>query len=106
MPDERPLHWDHVFLLGWYDETGKAYLSSWMGNAPMVHVVVTGVNSTRFPLWKAPIPPNAQLHPMPKDLTPYEFVSHATSMNGYYAFGFYMEDVIDRAPKEPRAVSV
>ena len=99
--NDRLYTWDRVYLLGWYDETGNSFLTTWYGSLPMLEVVVTGC--ARVPLWKAPVPKNAKLHPVPTHLATSEAkVAYATAMGGYYAFGWWMNHDIERlqSPKE------
>jgi len=93
LPPKRELSWDHVYLLGWFNEQGHPFLTTWDGNLPMVHVVVTGVKPLTMPLWSAPVPPNAHLHEIPADKAPQEY---AQEMGGYHAFGWYLEEPFER----------
>jgi hypothetical protein len=82
--DQAPA-WDNTYLLGWEDREGKSYLTTWDGDLPMVHVVVTGCNGINMPLWDAPVPDGAQLHRVPDDDNPKEY---ARKIGGFYAFGW------------------
>ncbi len=92
-----PIDWDHVYLLGWYDQAGRSYLTSWDGPSDYVHVVVKTAQSP--PMWSAPVPPGAELAAMPEHLTTLtDRVQYATSIGGVYAFGWLMNlgETIDR----------
>ena len=104
MDNSETLDWDHVYLLGWYDENCRSYLTTWDGDLPMVGVIVTGCEPTRMPLWSAPVPTSAKLHPVPSHLENLrEIVLHAWAMNGYYAFGWKTEEAFERKPRSALA---
>ncbi len=84
LEDQTPT-WENTYLLAWYDRTGRSYLTTWDGNLPIVHVVVTGCNGMNMPLWNAPVPEGAQLHRVPDDMDPQEY---ARKLGGFYAFGW------------------
>jgi hypothetical protein len=86
---------DHVYLLGWYDETGKPFLSSWDGSRPVRNFVITGAKPTEVPLWNAAVPPNAKLYFVPMGKDPKEY---AKELGGYHAIGWWMPK-IDRKSK-------
>ena len=90
---ESNLDWDHLWLLGWYDHNGQGYLTTWEGSMPYVHVVITGVKGINFPLWRAPVPQYADIHEIPEGKDPKEY---AKEIGGYYAFGWLLEDLIER----------
>lgn len=79
--------WDTTYLLGWYDETGSSYLTTWQGDLPMIHVVVTGCSGLDMPLWDAPVPMNAKMLAVPAGEVPQDY---ARKMGGYHAFGWHM----------------
>lgn len=92
-----------MYLLGWYDENGRPYLTTWDGPAPLVGVVVTGVHPIQMPLWSAPVPSGAKLHPVPREaVTVEQRIAHAKTLGGYYAFGWVLELPIERKSKEQR----
>ena len=99
MPTERPpLSWDHVYLLVWHGRDKRAFMTTWDGDAPMVHVVVTGLDesyvySNGCPLWRAPVPPQAGLVEVPEGEDPHQY---AEAQGGYYAYGWHLSEVIDR----------
>lgn len=98
MAASKQIDWAHVYLLGWYDETGKGYLSTWDGDLPYVYVVVTGVPAHRMPLWKAPIPTSsASLSLVPEEVTDLrQQIEYATSKGGYLAIAWYIADGFER----------
>lgn len=97
MATEQILDWNHVYLLGWYDKTGRAYLSTWMGDRPMVHVIVKNHHSFGPPLWRAPAPARCTLEGFPEDVTTLEDrVTYATAHGGSYAFGWYYDEPFER----------
>jgi len=79
--------WDHVYLLGWYDESGKAFLTTWDGDKPVRSFVVTGVDSINMPLWNAPVPKNAAIHAVPMGKDPQ---IHARELGGFHAIGWWV----------------
>lgn len=79
------LDWSEHYLLGWYDRSGRAYLTTWDGDLPVVHVVVTGCAESRIPLWSAKVPPGARLEPVPEGQDPHEY---AAELGGYHAIGW------------------
>ena len=91
-------NWEHIYLLGWYGEDGKPYLTTWEGSAPLVDVVVSG----RFredtcwgpPLWDAYAPERLSLEVIPEGVA--DKKSYARSRGGLYAFGWYFPDPIAR----------
>lgn len=100
MPD-RPLDWTHTYLLGWFGPDGQPYLSSWAGTHQQIEVVVTGYDLTRGPpLWNAPIG-HAQLHHIPDEhRTQSSKIAYATSLGGVLAFGWLLDEPVDRTPKK------
>lgn len=93
------LSWDHLYLLGWYDEKGKPFLSTWEGDKPMADVVVKFTHPAGPPIWNAPVN-GATLHVMPENLDFEAKIKFATSIGGVYAFGWYQDAPIDRTPKK------
>ena len=99
------LDWEHIYLLGWYDQSGKSYLTTWSGDLPIINVIVTGPSSLHTfgpPLWKAPAQaklPGAplveefQLHEITIDDDPIE---EARDLNGVVAVGWYIEEGFKR----------
>jgi len=83
--EDQPLDWQSVYLLAWYDHMGRAYLTTWNGDLPIVHVVVTGCKELNMPLWDAPVPEGARLHRIPDDYDPQEY---ARKLGGFHAFGW------------------
>lgn len=98
MQNSKQIDWDHVYLLAWYDQTGKSYLTTWDGDLPYVHVVVTGLGGRHMPLWKSSdVPSGAQLHLVPDDVTDFrQQIEYANKMGGYLALGWYIEEGFKR----------
>lgn len=94
---EMKFDWDHIYLLGWYDENGKAFLTTWEGSQPLIYVVVTGASPYGPPLWRAPIPKDCELHEIPTGKGNQEY---AKGLGGVLAFGWYIEDGMTRYPHE------
>ncbi len=90
------LDWNHVYLLGWYDHSGRSHLSTWHGDFPVVTVVVFGVNPLNIPLWDALVPPNARFE-LASSLDAAQ--GKARSQGGYAAFGWYIEKGFERRDK-------
>lgn len=96
--------WENMYLLGHYDKyTGRAYLTTWDGDAPLVDVVVTGCNNINIPMWGNPAPEGAEIVAIPEGKDPKEF---AKEINGIHAFGWHgptsakhMFDKIDNGRK-------
>jgi len=88
IPDEHK-NLDHINLLGWYDQKGTAYLSTWEGEGQIVNVVILGLNGRDMPLWRTAVPDGCELEVIPPEITRKDFVAYATQRNGVYAFGFY-----------------
>lgn len=101
-----PFDWDHVYLLGWWGPGDAPHLTTWAGELPYIHVVVTGPPTLRQwgpPMWKArhnvrlgntlgvvPIAvEQCQLHFAP---SPGEAVALAREMRGVRALGWYIKD--------------
>lgn len=82
--DQAPT-FENTYLLAWYDREGRSYLTTWQGDLPIVHVVVTGCNGMNMPLWDAPVPKGAQLHRVPEGRDPQEY---AREIGGNHAFGW------------------
>lgn len=98
---ENTVDWDHTYLLGWYGSDGRAYLSSWHGEAPRVDVVVITSSSYGPPLWNAPIQEGTLAFPIPEHVQGHdEKIAYAREHGGVYAFGWYLDQVIDRTPKK------
>jgi len=94
---EMKFDWDHIYLLGWYDQNGKAFLTTWEGDLPQVSVVVTGVSPYGPPLWRTPVPAGCTLHAIPLGKSNQEY---AKELGGVVAFGWYIEDGMTRYPHE------
>lgn len=93
---------DHVCLLGWYDEKGRGFLTTWDGERPVRSFVVTGVDSVSMPLLQSPVPSGAKLHLVPMGEDPQ---AHAKKLGGFHAVGWYMPSM-DRLPGASRQDSV
>jgi hypothetical protein len=89
MYDEREKHealdWSQVYLLAWYDDQGRGYLTTWGGSLPVYSFVVTGCNGGNIPLWDAPLPTSARVYQVPAGRDPQNF---ANEMGGYHAIGW------------------
>ncbi len=92
------IDWNHVYLLAWYDETGRGYLTTWDGDLPYVNVVVTGARPITMPLWAAEVPPGAgiMLVPPDRDTTREERLAFARESGGYLALGWYIAEGFSR----------
>ncbi len=98
-----PVDWDHVYLLAWYDRDRQGYLTTWDGDLPYIHVVITGLSDGHahrhgMPLWKAPVPPGAELVQVPEGRDPHEY---AAELGGFYAMGWHMPTKIEREWPKP-----
>ncbi len=112
MAEPIKLDWDHVYLLGWHDKDGHSYLTTWSGDRPWVEVVVTGAGPFGPPIWKSYVPNGVTLHEM-SEPSGHRFRSkedRARLLHGIYAFGWYIEEGIEREkvphwqlPREPVA---
>lgn len=90
------LDWNHVYLLGWNDETGKSHLSSWTGDQKVHDFVVIGATDGRPPLWgQMPNNPETRLEAMPEGLSHEQQLAHAKARGGLRAFGWYYEEGFD-----------
>lgn len=106
------LDWNHVYLLGWYDQSGRGHLTTWYGDRETTKVIVTGpmVKSFGPPLWKSPTlfdnktcpgPSVDQytLHEIPDGFSPQGF---ARRLNGVVAIGWYIpEGFVRRSKHDP-----
>lgn len=90
------LTWDNVYLLGWHDAMGKAFLTTWHddGTMTMVNVVITGASPMSMPMWNAPVPMGAKVHRVPDDVDPKEW---AKKLGGFHAFGWRVPKVERKA---------
>ena len=93
LPDEHK-NLNHIYLLGWYDQAGQSYLTSWDGDLPYVHVVVTGATAFNMPLWNASVPSRCKIEVIPDGVS--NKVAYATERFGFYAFGWYLPEPILR----------
>lgn len=87
------LSWDNVYLLCWFDANGRSYSTSWDGDLPLIHVVVTGWRGSP-PMWAAPVH-EAKLVEFPEGSNSWSLdrVEYATSHGGNYAFGWRVHHV-------------
>jgi len=94
------INWNTVYLLGWHSADGKKNLTAWHGNHPWVDVVVVGANDNDMAhiMWNAPLHKDFQLIKIPP-LT--NRLTFAKMSNGLHAFGWYMEEGINRPPMKP-----
>lgn len=90
---EVPCSWEHVYLLGWYDRSGRPYLTSWGGDMPVYDYVVVGCSPMRMPMWDAQVPENAKVYSIPVGKTAQDY---AKEMGGYHAIGWRSENPIKR----------
>jgi hypothetical protein len=98
MTEEMKFDWDHIYLLSWYDQNGKAYLTTWEGDLPIIAVVVTGARKPYGPpLWRAPVPAGCELHEIPTGKGNQEY---AKELGGVVAIGWYIKDGLTRYPHE------
>lgn len=93
-----PENWSQLYLLGWYDQAGKSYLSTWDGDRPMVSVVVYGANNLTMPLWDADVRPNMRFEVVPAGEDPQEY---ARQKGGLHAFGWYIAEGFKRRSEKP-----
>jgi len=103
------IDWDHVYLLGWYDKTGRSYLTTWEGDRPYISVIITAsaplialLHYWGPPIWDAStnhkpadwLPPplhyaDLELH----SVGPGEDAKEkATRLGGIVAFGWYIQE--------------
>lgn len=101
---EEPVQLDmnHVYLLGWYGPTGQAYLTTWSGGRPLIHVVVTGpIEMFGPPMWDAPATMRQGghkaeefvVHPIPDNEDPWVA---AGRLRGVVAIGWYFTEGFER----------
>ncbi len=91
------LDWDHFYMLGWYGDDGKARLTTWDGDAPMVYAVVRGIPEHKMTVWAAPVPPGAELLEIPAEKALMsEKRAYAREVGGFLAFGWYIEAGFNR----------
>lgn len=91
-----PVTWDHVYILGWYSENGRANLTSWDGDAPIIDVMITGLHGRRVPVWSSEVPRGAELTRVPDGASPQEY---ARESGGLYAFGWHLAEPIERGTR-------
>lgn len=96
-----PVDWDHVCILGWYGRDGRAHLTSWEGDLPIIDVVVTGTGPC-VPCGSAPVPPGAGVHPVPAGKDPKEL---ALELGGLHAIGWIIEKGVRRVTAAPLAAA-
>lgn len=89
-----PVDWDHVYLLGWYGEDGRACLTTWDGDLPMIDVVVLGIRAYRVPAWDAEVPRGATVVGIPDGVE--SPTDHARELGGIHAFGWHVAEPIKR----------
>jgi len=86
--------WENVLLLGWYGADGRAHISEFKGNVPILHVVVTGCDERLIPLGDgAPVPDGAKVMLIPEGRNPSEY---AREIGGVHAIGWEMHQSIER----------
>jgi hypothetical protein len=88
------IDWEHIYLLGWYDWSGRAYLTSWDGDHPVYDFVITGPSSPPkdIPMWDAPVDRETyKLYRIPPGEEP---GSYAKRLGGYHVIGWYFEEGI------------
>jgi len=94
------LDWDHTYLLGWYDHSDRAYLTSWDNrgsNLEEIYVIVYGnVNGFNFPLWDAPVPNGATVFEVPKNKNHFDL---ARETGGFCAIAWRIPNVVKRMDK-------
>jgi len=95
------IDWEHIYLLGWDSPDGKRNLTSWHGKHPWVDVVIVG--ATDFDMsklvWNSPLHGSFSMLEVPAGVNAQWY---AKEKGGLRAFGWYMEDGVDRPP--PREV--
>lgn len=90
------IDWEHIFLLGWHSPDGKRNLTSWSGKNPWIDVVVVANdNDMQHIMWAQPLHANFPLLSIPP-LT--NRLSYAKINSGLHAFGWYIENGINRPP--------
>jgi hypothetical protein len=77
--------WDTTYLLGWYDHSGKAHLTTWDGPNSILNFVVTGITEFNIPMWDSSVPRNAKLHLIPEGKIAQDF---AREIGGYCVIGW------------------
>lgn len=98
----RQIDWNHVYILGWWDETGRHYLTSWDGDCPYVNVVVVGATGGKVPVWAFPVKSGLELVEVPEDkVTREDQLAYARERGGYLALAWYIEEGFERKPPGP-----
>lgn len=97
-----PKDWSQLYLLGWYDQQGKPYLSTWDGDRPMVSVVVYGATSLSMPLWDADVPSKLSFEVVPNGVDPQ---AYAQLKGGLHAFGWFVAEGFRRKSEKPRSLN-
>ena len=59
--------WETFYGLGWYDEHGRAHLTSWEGDRPVVRMLSIDCAPHRIPIWHERVPAGAKLIAIPED---------------------------------------
>ncbi len=72
------------YILGWYDQNGRSYLSTWEG-PPVSYAVLTGVSPLKIAVWGRLLPQTAKLHEIPADKDKFEF---AKELGGHVVLGW------------------
>lgn len=88
--------WEDVYILGFYDASGRGYFTSWTGDAPVIHVVVTGCRHTirdPFPFLATHVPSGAGIHSIPPG---WDEKDYAEELGGVRAFGWYLPGTVRR----------
>jgi hypothetical protein len=94
------LDWQHVYLLGWHSANGMRNLTSWSGDRPWIDVIVVGATDDDMShiMWSAPLHNDFKIISIPP-LT--NRLAYAKINNGLHAFGWYIEEGINRPPMRP-----
>ncbi len=85
------IDWAHLYLLAWWGEDGRSFLSTWDGDLPEVYVVVTGLGGRSMPLWNSPIPSGAEPHLVPEGFDHEKRLAYAAEKGGLLALAWYIE---------------
>jgi len=83
------LDWNHILLLGWYDQEGRASLIRRQACGPVLMIVVSGVEESEMRLIDISVPEHARLETIPEEENPFDCARMA---GGFYAVGVYVKE--------------